>query len=79
MATKTIKLCDGWRIFEDGEEVVRTDNYQEVREFLALDLNSNTWGEITRILFCFGVVTLDCKHTDGTEHIVTVKVIPCSE
>lgn len=74
---KTIKLCDGWTVLEDGKTVLETEDYQEVRGFLSLSSGSHVWEEITRILFCFGRCTLEVNDTDGVNHIVDIMAIPC--
>ena len=74
---KTIKLCDGWKVFHKHELVLETENYQEVRKLLGMttDEYKELWTEVTITLFCFGEASLMCR--DGS--IVRVEVIPCRD
>lgn len=76
---KTIKLCDGWLIRDNGTEVFRTEDYQEVRKWFWIEEGASIWSDITRELVCFGTCSLDLEYDDGTTHRVVIEVIPCGE
>ena len=83
MVTKTIKLCDGWRVgFTNPLEVHIFSNdsgeYQDMREFLGLSVDSEEWNIITRQLFCFGSIEFNIIDGNKQRHCV-IEVIPCSD
>lgn len=79
--TKTYKisLCDGWRVgFTNPLQVYTFKNgeYQKLREFLGLGVDSDEWDIITRELFCFGHIEFTIQE-DSVKRRCTIEVIPC--
>ena len=75
-----IKLCDGFKMcITNPMEYMETEDWQEVREALHLDVNSEEWSTITREVFCLGFVEFTMKDTvTNIIRKVRIEVIPCS-
>lgn len=68
---ETISLCDGWKVcFTNPLELhtFKNGEYQQVRELLELDVNSEEWEIITRELFCFGHIDFDITENNKKRH-----------
>lgn len=78
---KTIKLCDGFKMcITNPMEYTETEDWQEIRELLHLDVESEEWKTITREVFCLGFVEFTMR--DTVSHDVRkarIEVIPCAD
>lgn len=77
--SKKVKLCDGFTVLKDGRFVMETKYWQKVREYLNLDPKGKLWSDITRLVYCFGFVDLDCHDDEGRGSVVHIAVIPCRD
>lgn len=74
-----IKLCDGFKMcITNPMEYTETEDWQEIREKLNLDVNSQEWGDITRCVFALGYCEFSMTETrTNIKRSVRIEVIPC--
>lgn len=79
--TFTIKLCDGFKmVITNPMTYVETEDWQEIREALHLDVKSDEWDLITRNVFCCGTIEFTMREEHGGRvRKVIIEVIPCSD
>lgn len=78
---KTIKLCDGFKMcITNPLTYIETEDWQEIREALHLDVKSTEWDTITREVFCLGRIEFTMREThNGSVRKVIIEVIPCKD
>lgn len=85
METKTIKLCDGFKmVFTNPIEYIETEDWQEIREALSLSVDSEEWDTITREVFCLGSIHFKMEEPTKLSYMnrvreVYIEVIPVKE
>lgn len=80
MAKRIIKLCDGFKMcITNPLTYVETEDWQEIREALNLDVKSVEWSYITRELYCCGTIEFTIKNNYGHTRKVIIEVIPCTD
>ena len=78
MGSFTVKLCDGFRLYNGVMKVLETEDWQEVREWLSLDAKSEDWKEITRNVFACGYCKLIISDNEGRQSNIYIEAIPCA-
>lgn len=74
---KEIKLCDGFKMcITNPMEYTETEDWQEIREKLNLDVDSQEWTDITRCVFALGYCEFSMVSSNYTRN-VRIEVIPC--
>lgn len=79
MGSFSIKLCDGFKLYNGVQLVLTTEDWQEVREWLGVAVDSQNWSNITREVFALGWCHLVIKDKEGRESNIYIEVIPCAD